>query len=184
MVRVILASGMVAVGMWSRGFLRQGLGAAFAACLVFGSPFVTGSARADTGLCAAPQGPAQYPDKFDWNGSYLFGDLNGVRSKGQQSGITLCSQYNAYVYDNANGWSKARPSAQGQLFSWIDVDLDRFTHIDGLSIRFCTPVSIRCKGARFRCAKSAAFQPSALPGRSPPTGLERPGSSGNFWMAS
>jgi porin len=116
MVRVILASGMVAVGMWSRSFLRQGLGAAFAACLVFGSPFVTGSARADTGLCAAPQGPAQYPDKFDWNGSYLFGDLNGVRSKGQQADITLCSHTMPMFMTMRTGGLKQGPPPRPIVF--------------------------------------------------------------------
>jgi porin len=109
---------------------------ALAACIILASPVLTGRARADTGPCDGPQGPAQYPDKFDWNGSYLFGDLYGVRSRGQQAGITLCSQYNAYVYDNANGGLKQGPLAQGQLFSWIDINLGKFTHIDGLNDTF------------------------------------------------
>jgi porin len=95
-----------------------------------------GPGRADTGPCDAPQGPAPYPDTFDWNGRYLFGDLYGIRAKGQQAGVTLCSQYNAYAYDNAKGGLKQGPLAQGQLFSWIDIDLGKFTHIDGLSDTF------------------------------------------------
>ena len=92
-----------------------------------------GEARADTGPCDAPQGPPQYPDKFDWNGSYMLGDLNGVRTKAQEAGITLCSQYNAYLYDNAGGGLKRGVLAQGQLFSWIDIDLGKFTHLDLLN---------------------------------------------------
>ncbi len=91
------------------------------------------SAFADTGPCDAPTGPPQYPDKFDWNGSYLLGDLGGVRKKGQEAGITLCAQYNAYAYDNAGGGLKRGPLAQGQLFSWIDIDLGKFTHLDLLN---------------------------------------------------
>ena len=90
-------------------------------------------AFADTGPCDAPQGPPQYPDKFDWNGSYMLGDLGGVRKNGQQAGITLCSQYNAYAYENAGGGLKRGPLAQGQLFSWIDIDLGKFTHVDLLN---------------------------------------------------
>jgi porin len=111
-------------------------GAALAAWIGVVLLVFIGDARADTGPCDAPQGPAQYPDKFDWNGSYLFGDLYGVRSKGQQAGVTLCSQYNAYAYDNARGGLKQGPLAQGQLFSWIDIDLGKFTHIDGLNDTF------------------------------------------------
>ena len=90
-------------------------------------------ALADTGPCDAPQGPPQYPDKFDWNGSYMLGDLYGVRKKLQDAGITLCSQYNAYVYDNAGGGLKRGVLAQGQLFSWIDFDLGKFSHLDLLN---------------------------------------------------
>jgi porin len=90
-------------------------------------------AFADTGPCDAPQGPPQYPDKFDWNGSYMLGDLWGVRKNAQEAGITLCSQYNAYAYDNAGGGLKRGPLAQGQLFSWIDIDLGKFTHVDLLN---------------------------------------------------
>ncbi|SDR36654.1 porin, OprB family [Rhizobiales bacterium GAS113] len=90
-------------------------------------------ALADTGPCDAPQGPPQYPDKFDWNGSYMLGDLGGVRKAAQDAGITLCTQYNAYVYDNAQGGLKRGVLAQGQLFSWIDIDLGKFTHLDLLN---------------------------------------------------
>jgi porin len=89
------------------------------------------SAFADTGPCDAPTGPAQYPDKFDWSGgSYLLGDLSGVRTKGTEAGVTLCSQYNFYAYDNAQGGLKRGADAQGQLFSWIDIDLGKFTRAD------------------------------------------------------
>lgn len=65
-------------------------------------------ALADGGPCDAPTGPAQYPDKFDWNGgTYLFGDLYGVRKKATE-GITLCSQYNSYIYDTPRGGLKSR----------------------------------------------------------------------------
>jgi porin len=63
----------------------------------------------------------------------MLGDLNGLRKTAQEAGITLCSQYNAYLYDNAGGGLKRGPLAQGQLFSWIDIDLGKFTHLDLLS---------------------------------------------------
>ena len=39
----------------------------------------------------------------------MLGDLYGVRAKGTEAGITLCSQYNAYAYDNPRGglWNMA-----------------------------------------------------------------------------
>ncbi|MBV9516628.1 MAG: carbohydrate porin [Hyphomicrobiales bacterium] len=87
------------------------------------------AAFADTGPCDAPQGVPQYPDKFDWNTSYLLGDLGGVRKTAQESGINLCLQYNATVYDNAQGGLKRGPIAEGQIFSWIDIDLGKFTGV-------------------------------------------------------
>ncbi|SDR08841.1 porin [Rhizobiales bacterium GAS113] len=114
--------------------MRAGL---FARVLLAGAVFglLAGSpAFADGGPCDAPTGPAQYPDKFDWKaGSYLFGDLYGVRAKGTEAGVTLCSQYNFYAYDNARGGLKRGVDAQGQLFSWIDIDLGKFTRVDPLN---------------------------------------------------
>jgi porin len=54
----------------------------------------------------------------------------------QATNARLCSQYIDYVYDNASGGLKQGPLAQGQLFSWIDIDMGKFTHIDGLNDTF------------------------------------------------
>ncbi|MBV8829161.1 MAG: hypothetical protein JO108_07995, partial [Acidobacteriaceae bacterium] len=94
------------------------------------APVTAPPSYADTGPCDAPQGPPQYPDKFDWNMSYLLGDLGGVRKKAQDAGVNLCLQYNATAYDNAQGGLKRGPIAEGQIFSWIDVDLGKFTQLD------------------------------------------------------
>ena len=83
-------------------------------------------AFADTGPCDAPQGPPQYPANFDWSTSYLLGDLGGVRKNAQDAGITLCLQYNASVYDNAQGGLKRGVIGQGQIYPWIDIDLGKF----------------------------------------------------------
>jgi len=111
---------------------RCGLALAMGLVLALAAP----AAFADTGPCDAPQGPPQYPDKFDWNTSYLLGDLGGVRKKAQDAGVNLCLQYNATAYDNAQGGLKRGPIAEGQIFSWIDVDLGKFTQLDLLSDTF------------------------------------------------
>jgi hypothetical protein len=74
--------------------LRYRLGGVLAAVSAL---IVSSTAFADTGPCDAPTCPAQYPDKFDWNGgSSLVGDLFSMTccTKGTEAGITLCSQYN------------------------------------------------------------------------------------------
>jgi porin len=94
-------------------------------------------AEDDIGPCDDPTNPPRYPDKFNWNGAYLLGDLNGLRNKARDIGVTLCSQYNAYAFDNAKGGLKRGDLAQGQLFSWIDVDLGTFSRLgflDGTSL--------------------------------------------------
>ncbi len=99
-------------------------------------PLASTVAAADTGPCDAPQGPAQYPANFDWNASYLLGDIGGVRKRAQDAGITLCLQYNASVYDNAKGGLKRGPIGEGQIYPWIDIDLGKLTHLDLLDDTF------------------------------------------------
>jgi porin len=83
---------------------------------------------AQTAPCDAPQGPPQYPDAFSWyGGNYLLGDLNGLRTKAQASGINICAQYNASAYNNFAGGLRTGPVAQGQFFGWLDLDLAKFT---------------------------------------------------------
>ena len=72
-------------------------GTAILAGAVWAALALSAPALADGGPCDAPQGPPQYPDKFDWNGSYMLGDIGGLRTKAQAAGVTLCSQYNAYA---------------------------------------------------------------------------------------
>lgn len=119
--------------------------------------FAAAPALADNGPCDAPQGPPQYPDKFDWNGAYLLGDLNGVRKKGQDAGITLCSQYNAYVYDNTPGGLKRGALAQGQLFSWIDIDLGKFTHVDLVNDTYLHAAMYAMQGRSITAREVGAF---------------------------
>ena len=68
--------------------------------------------------------------------AYLLGDLGGVRNKARDAGINLCLQYNATVYDNAKGGLKRGPIAEGQIFSWIDIDLGKLTRLDLLDDTF------------------------------------------------
>ena len=118
--------------MWRRGYAGAVIVVGVMLGFALGCP-----AHADGGPCDAPAGPAQYPDKFDWSGgSYLLGDLQGVRNKATEAGVTLCSQYNLYAYDNARGGLKRGVDAQGQLFSWIDIDLGKFSRVDALSDTF------------------------------------------------
>ncbi|MFI5010762.1 MAG: carbohydrate porin [Hyphomicrobiales bacterium] len=99
--------------------------------------FAWAPAFADTGPCDVPQGPPQYPDKFDWNGgTYLLGDAGGVRGKGQEAGINLCAWFNGSVYDNPRGGIKHGALGEGQIFSWIDIDLGKFTGLDPLKDTF------------------------------------------------
>ncbi|MBV9430183.1 MAG: carbohydrate porin [Hyphomicrobiales bacterium] len=109
-------------------FVGRTLTSAF--LLAVAPPLLASAAFADTGPCDAPQGPPQYPDKFDWNASYLLGDLGGVRKTAQDAGVTLCLQYNAMIYDNAKGGLKRGPIAEGQIYPWIDIDLGKFTKLD------------------------------------------------------
>jgi porin len=116
--------------------MRRGSMALLLASVVGAAVLAAAPAFADTGPCDAPQGPPQYPDKFDWNGSYLLGDLGGVRNKARDAGINLCLQYNATVYDNAKGGLKRGSIAEGQIFSWIDIDLGKLTRLDLLDDTF------------------------------------------------
>jgi porin len=122
----------------------------------------TAPAFADTGPCDAPQGSPQYPDKFDWNGTYMLGDLNGVRKKGQEAGITLCSQYNAYLYDNTPGGLKRGALAQGQLFSWIDIDLGKFTHVDLVNDTYLHAAMYAMQGRPITLREVGAFSTASF----------------------
>jgi porin len=122
----------------------------------------TAPAFADTGPCDAPQGPPQYPDKFDWNGSYMLGDLGGVRKKAQEAGITLCSQYNAYLYDNSPGGLKQGVLAQGQLFSWIDIDLGKFTHVDLVNDTYLHAAMYAMQGRPITLREVGAFSSASF----------------------
>ena len=141
--------------MGRRGLSRSGLAASMLACAIWAT--MAAPAFADTGPCDSPQGPPQYPDKFDWNGAYLLGDPGGVRSKGREAGINLCLQYNAYAYDTAGGGLKRGPLAQGQIFSWIDIDLGKFTHVDLLNDTFLHAAMYSMQGRPITTREVGAF---------------------------
>ena len=113
-------------------------------CLTHGASF------AQSGPCDSPQGPPTIPDNYNWNGgNYLLGDMGGFRSKAQQSGINFCLQYNTYLYQNAVGGLARGPVAQGQIFSWVDVDLGKLTRSDALASAYFHAAIYSMQGQSF-----------------------------------
>jgi porin len=115
--------------------------------------------RADSGPCDVPQGPPQLPDKFDWNSAYLLGDPGGWRRKAWDAGINLCTWYNASAYYNARGGLNRGGIAQGQIFSWIDLDLGKLTHADLLNDTFVHAAMYSMQGRPITVHEVGSFAP-------------------------